>query len=239
MLPKIKHVTFSVTQPSTGIKLTMRPFTVKEEKILLLAQSDTEADGTDAVKQVLNNCMVTDGVDIEKLPMFDIEYLFVKLRAKSVNNVINFTVKEDAEDGEEPFEYPLSIDLDAVEIVFDPEHNKKVTINDNMGFVMKYPTMNVIETVKGHTGGEVELMFTLLANCLDKIYEGDQLFVAGVDFNDKEAIDFIESLPADVFEKVQKFFDTIPRLEYTVEYVTRKGETKKIELKGMQDFFRF
>lgn len=231
-LPKIKHPQFPVIQPSTQNKVFIRPFTVKEEKILLMAAADEDSQ-LDLVKQVLANCITSSEVDVDKLPMFDIEYFFIKLRALSVNNVVDFSIK-DSMDGED---YPISLDLNAVEVVRKPEHTNKIIVDENVGFTLRYPTVTTYEAIKGKADN-IKAMFDVLASCIDIIYEGDKLFKAGVDFTPAEAEDFLESLPAETFTKVQNFFETMPSLRYVVKYTRKDGSEAEHIVEGMASFFR-
>jgi hypothetical protein len=239
-LPKIEHPTFSLIQPSTGKKLTFRPFTVKEEKILLVAAAENTSESTlNMIKQIIGNCIVQENFNVDRLPMFDIEYIFIKLRSKSVGNVIDFKMK-DEQDG---LEYELSVDLDKVEMTPQTKDHNKIMVTDSVGVIMRYPSIEIIEKINRKDelkDQPVETIFHIIASCIDKIFDGDgeNLMVAGQDFTTDEAVTFLEEFPNAAFEKVQKFFDNVPSLEHVIKYKRKDGSDASITLKGLNDFFR-
>jgi hypothetical protein len=231
-LPKISHPTFSVTIPSNQQKIRMRPFLVKEEKILLMAQtSENSKDIVLAIQQVVNNCLVDD-VKIEDLTTFDIEYLFLKLRGKSVSNTIELKYT-DPIDGER---YDIIIDVDDVEIKFDDEHTNKVQITDKTGIILKYPKADVTEKMSPDLGSEVELMFELMKYCIDKYYDENDVYDIASN-TPEDVTEFIDGLDIETFNQIQKFMSTMPRLYHEVSYKRKDGSEGKLILQTLNDFF--
>lgn len=233
-LPKIKHPTFTVVVPSTGEKIRLRPFLVREEKILLLAQtSEDPADISDAIKQVINNCLV-DSIDVDNLTTFDIEYVFLKLRSKSVGNVIDLKYTDPVDE----HVYDLQVNLDDVEIIRDPNHVTKITITKDSGLVLRYPKADMTSTIKD-IDNELDLLFGVIKYCIETVYDADNIYKTS-DFTDEEVEEFINELSVDTFKKIQQFFETMPRLHYEVKYQTKEtNEERKVVLKTLTDFFTF
>jgi hypothetical protein len=228
-LPKIKHPTFKVTIPSLKQEVTLRPFTVQEEKILLMAKSSEKTeDIVSAVKQVIQNC-ITEPVDVDRLATFDIEYLFIKLRAKSVGEIVDLEYTDP--DTKELIKF--KINLDDVEVKHNPEHTNKLPVFDDVGIVMRYPTLEEIEKVESDQNRE-EAAFKMLLSCIDKIYDNNTVYT---DYNEKELADFVNTLPMESMNKVREFFETMPSVEHEVELKNKKGTTKNITLKGITSFF--
>jgi len=230
-LPKINYPIFEVTIPSSKAKVKMRPFLVKEEKVLLTAQTTGNSrDVVLAIKQVVNNCLL-DNVDVEKLATFDLEYLFIKLRGRSINNVIDVTYR----DPDDELDYKLQIDLDKVEIVNDPDHNPNVKINDQVGLVLRYPKTDMLKAVEAATT-EVDLYFEVIKYCIDKVYDENEVYEAK-DYTDEELTEFVTALDVTTFKEVQKFLETMPKLHYETSYTNSEGVEKKVVLQNLNDFF--
>ena len=231
-LPKISHPIFELTLPSTKQTIRYRPFLVKEEKILLTAQASGEPkDIVLAIRQVINNCVLTEGIDVEDLTTFDLEYLFIKIRAKSVNNVISLTYRDLDDDKR----YPVEVDLDKIEIKEDPAHTNVVEIANGLGLTMKYPKADLASSLKV-VDGELDIFFEVLKKCIDTIYDPESVYKAA-DYSDEELDEFIQSLDVDAFQKIQTFFATMPKLYYEVTYTNSLGQEKVIPLTNLNDFF--
>ena len=231
-LPKIEHPTFDVRLPSNKKKIKLRPFLVKEEKILLMAmQSEDTEEIINSIKQVINNCIVTEKIDVDELATLDLEYLFIKLRARSVNNVISLSYR-DLEDNKK---YDVEVNLDDVEIRYDEKHTNNIKINDSIGIILKYPTANVSSQIKD-VKTETELFFKILKNCLDIIYESDNQYKVS-DSTEAEIDEFLQSLDVKAFNKIQDFFTTMPKMHYEVKYVNSNGNERVIVLSTLNDFF--
>lgn len=231
-LPKIEYPTFKVTLPSNKEKVTLRPFLVKEEKILLMAlQSEDPEEVINSIKQVIRNCIVEGSVDIDELATLDVEYLFIKLRARSVNNIIKLTYR----DNEDDKRYDVEVNLDEVSVKYNDKHTNDIKINESVGIKLRYPKAGISSQVKDITS-ETELFFKILKNSLDVIYDKDNEFKVS-DSSEEELDEFIQSLDVKAFNKIQDFFTTMPRLHYEVSYVNSLGNTRTIILNSLNDFF--
>lgn len=231
-LPKIDKPLFEMNVPSQKKKVTFRPFLVKEEKILLVAQqSDDERDIVRALKQILKNCIQESDFDVDSLTTFDLEYMFLKLRAKSVSNI----VKLQYQDNEDEKIYDFEVDLDTIEVQFDPNHTNKIQITDNIGMIMKYPSVNIVNDAP-EDGDPVQIMDHLIRSCIDKIYDAENVYDVK-DYESKEVEEFLNDMPIDAYERVREFFDTLPKMYHELTYTNANGNERKIELSGLRDFF--
>jgi hypothetical protein len=243
MLPKIDVPVYELTVPSNGKKIKFRPFTVKEEKLLLMAyQSDDAKYSVDTIIQVLNNCIIGE-VDVTSFPTFDIEYLFLHLRARSVGEVVNLKYRcnntiETKEDGAEvKCNGQVEIDLNVLEVEMQrsPEHTNKIEISDKLGIVMKYPKMNLVKNES--IDDEFQVILDLIVDCIDYIYDEENLYYAK-DSNKEELTEFLDSLQSKDLEKIKNFFDTMPKLRKTVDFKCKKcGYQEDMQLEGLQSFF--
>lgn len=230
-LPKISHPLFDVVIPSTKLKVKMRPFLVKEEKILLVAQtSENPADIVEAIKQVINNCFV-DHINIDDLTTFDLEYIFVKLRARSVTQIIDLKYT-DPETGKK---YDLVVNLDDVEIKEDPRHKAKIELSDTTGIILRYPRTEMVNSIK-KADTEVDLFFGVIKYCIDKVYDDESVYSLS-DFPEEEQNDFVNNLDVNTFTQIQTFLETMPKLHYEISYQTEEGIEKKLVLSSLTDFF--
>jgi len=230
-LPKIDQPLFDMTIPSTGKKITFRPFLVKEEKILLIAQqSGNDSEIIRAIKQILNNC-IQDDIDLDSFAIFDLEYAFLKLRARSVNNIVKLAYR-DTEDEEV---YNFDLDLDNIEIEMPEKINSKIDITDTVGMTMKYPSASITDKMTNFDN-EVDLMTFFIVNCIDTIYDEDSVYVAD-DFSEEEISEFLDGLDVKSFEKIREFFESVPRLYHKIEYTNSIGSERSIELTSLKDFF--
>jgi len=230
-LPKIDQPIFDMTIPSIGKNITFRPFLVKEEKVLLIAQqSGNDTEVIRAIKQILNNCILID-LDLDSLAIFDIEYMFLKLHSKSVNNIVKLSYR-DTEDGEV---YDFELDLDTIEVTMPEKINSKIEITENVGMTMKYPSASITDRMKDFDN-EVDLMTFFIVNCIDTIYDEDNVYVAS-DFTEEEISEFLDGLNVKSFEKIREFFENIPRLYHKIEYKNSIGSDRSIELTSLKDFF--
>jgi len=234
-LPKLKHPTFELTVPSTNQKVIYRPFLVKEEKILLLSQaSDKLEDLVRSVKQIINNCIIKGDIDIDALPTFDIEYIFLKLRANSVSDIAKFTIAD--KDSKKDIE--IELDLKDVEIFRPKDHTSKIDLGNNVSLEMIYPTYDAL-TKHGDGDGHnmaVEATFDMIKVSIGKVIVGEDEVYEFKDYTESEVDNFVESLTSQSFRDIQTFFDTMPRLEHTVEYKVGNRTEKKV-FSGLADFF--
>lgn len=231
-LPKIDLPLFQITIPSTGKKTTFRPFTVKEEKIMLIARESKDIDQIIlSVKQIINNCV--EGVDVEKLAVFDIEYLMINIRSKSVSNDVSFSIK-DPDTNETVM---LNFDIEKVNITKNPEHNPVIQINDTYHVKMRYPTINELKTLAAaNEGKQTEAVFSIMMSCIEAIMTEDQVYKLE-EFSDKEVADFIDSLSTTTVQLIQKFFETMPQMRIELPYKTKEGVTKTFVIQGVETFF--
>ncbi len=233
-LPKISHPLFDVTIPSNNKTIKIRPMLVKEEKILLIAKSGGDPrDALTAVKQVVNNCILDDKINVDTLTTFDIEYLFLKIRAYSISNVSKVAYI-DAEDDET---YEFEVNLDDVIVKFPEDIDKKVKVNDDITVMMKYAPAALM-TDEDFTKTDINKYFDMLiAYCVDKIYEGDEEFDLK-DISKEELQKYLEEEFDPVsYDKMRKFVVNMPRLHYEINYTNSKGTERKILMTSLVDFF--
>ena len=236
-LPIIENPRYELTLPSSDVQVQFRPFIVKEEKILLIAMETKDNNEiVNATKDILKACTY-EALDIDSLPMFDIEYLLLQIRSKSVGEVAKFKVicpddKQTAAD--------VEFDLSAVQVQVDDDHSNKVVIDEErkLGLVLNYPSLGITKAGFDVNKENVETMFKVVASCIDHIYEGDKTYPAK-DSTKKELVEFLEGLSQKAFLKIKKFFDTMPQLRHEVEVTNPKtGIVSKVTFKGLQDFFQ-
>ena len=231
-LPVINTPTYELTVPSTKDTLVYRPFLVKEEKILLMAmEEENETQLNRALKQVVNNCTFQK-VKVDKLPLFDLEYIFLRIRAKSVGEVAQLSLL--CEDDGETY-VPIEIDLESIEVEFQEDHNTKIEITDDIGIVMSYPTFEYLDFSVEES--DINKLFDIIGSSIHQIFEGETVYER-TDFNKKELKTFLESLTSEQFQKVQNFFETMPRLRHTIEIENPKTKvTNTVVLEGLNAFF--
>ena len=230
-LPKIDIPIQEMTLPSTGEKVKYRPFTVKEEKILLVAQeSNDPTNEVLAAKQVVNNCLIDK--EVSDLAMFDLEYVLMYIRARSVNNVINFTIKDP--ETEEPVE--LELDIDKIQITKNEEHTNEVKINDEYRLFLRYPTIDEFARLTTMDQSDPLSDYTLLVSCIDYIASEDELYYFK-DYNQEEIDTFMEDLSTDIVNGITKFFETMPKLRHEMTYINENGNEKTFVVEGMRSFF--
>lgn len=229
-LPKISQPIFQLSLPSNGKVVHYRPFTVREEKLLLMAQESGERkDIINVYKQLINNCAV-DPVDVDNLAAIDLEYFFVCLRAKSVSNISKVLIKD--KDDEESYEVEVNLDKIQVEKKGNVSNNVKLT--ETIGVILKYPTFNTLSKID--MDNNVDSTFAILRGCIDQIYEGEEVFETA-NYSKQELDDFILSLNKNQIEEIQKFFEAMPKLVYDGKYVTKDKVVKDIRIEGLENFF--
>ena len=233
-LPVINAPTYELAIPSTKEKIKYRPFLVKEEKILLLAmEEDDEKTITVALKQIIENC--TDGkIDVDKLALFDLEFIFLRIRAKSVGE--NVQVSLLCQDDGETY-VPVEIPLEEIKVMHTKGHKNKIKLTKDIGITMRYPQLNMMAMQSQGDTPTVEQTFNILGDCIENITEGETVHER-IDFNDTELKTFLESLNTKQFQSIQNFFETMPKLQHTVEVENPKTKVMNtIVLEGMQSFF--
>ena len=236
-LPTIVTPTYELELPSTGKKVKYRPFLVKEEKLLVLAlETEDTKDISTAIKTVLKNCIQTRGVKVENLPTFDIEYLFLNIRGKSVGEEVEVNLI--APDDEET-QVPVTISIDDIKIQKSKEHNSKVKLDDTLMMEMKYPSLDQFIKSNFDFTEEVSMdqSFDLIASCIDKIYNEEEVW-STADCTKKEVKDFLEQMNSMQFKEIEKFFETMPKLSHSVTFTNPKTKVEStVVLEGLSSFF--
>jgi citrate lyase gamma subunit len=236
-LPTIATPTYELEIPSTGKKIRYRPFLVKEEKILILAlESEDTKQIANAVKEVIANCIQTKGVKVEQLSTFDIEYIFLNVRGKSVGEDVEVLITC-PDDGRT--QVPALINLDEIKVQISPEHTRDIKLDDNLTLRMKYPSMN--EFVKTNFAVSEELTlddtFSMIASCIEQVYSEEESWAAA-DCTPKEMSQFLEQLSSKQFKEIEKFFETMPKLSHTIQVTnSNTGVTSEVVLEGLSAFF--
>ena len=235
-LPKISTPTYELELPSTGKKIKYRPFLVKEEKILIIAmESEDEKQITNAIKEVISSCIITRGVKIDQLSTFDIEYLFLNIRGKSVGEEVEVMVTC-PDDG--VTQIPTVINLDEIRVQKGKNHSRDIKLDDELILRMKYPSLD--EFIKNNFSGEeisVDNTFDLIASCVEQVYSEEESWSAS-DCTKKVLKQFLEQLSSRQFKEIETFFDTMPKLSHTVTVTNPKtGVESDIVLEGLTAFF--
>ncbi len=236
-LPKIATPTYELELPSTGETVQYRPFLVKEEKLLVIAlESDDTKQITTAIKSVIKNCILTKGIKVEQLPTFDIEYLFLNIRGKSVGEDIEVNVI--CPDDEET-EVKVNINLDDIQVQKSDDHSDNIKLDDNIMMQMKYPSLDqfIKNNFEINDKNMMDQSFDLIASCVDKIFTQDEVWAAA-DCTKKEMTDFLEQMNSSQFKEIETFFETMPKLSHTIK--VKNPNTKKesdIVLEGLASFF--
>jgi hypothetical protein len=232
-LPKLATPEFETVIPSTKEPIKFRPFLVKEEKILYMAlESGDTNDIKNGILSILDNCILTPGVNVNEFATYDVEYLFLKLRSKSVGEIISLNIKHQYSECEGIKSYELN--LDDVEIHYNEDHKDTIMITDKVGIKMKMPNLT---DVLNNTSNDIDVdsIFKLLLKSVECIFDEENVYD---EFSEDELKEFMDNLTQDQFLEVQKFFDTIPKLYHSIEWTCDKcGETETIELQGLQSFF--
>ena len=236
-LPTIVTPSYELELPSTGKKVKYRPFLVKEEKLLVLAlETESTKDISTAIKTVLKNCIQTRGIKVENLPTFDIEYLFLNIRGKSVGEEVevNLIAPDD-----EVTEVPVTINIDDIKIQKSEEHTNKVKLDDSLIMEMKYPSLDQFIKSNFDFGEEVSMdqSFDLIASCIDKIYNEEEVW-STADCTKKEVKEFLEQMNSMQFKEIENFFETMPKLSHSVTFKNPKTKVEStVVLEGLSSFF--
>lgn len=234
-LPKIATPTFELIIPSTKKKIKYRPFLVKEEKVLVLAMESEDIEQiARAIKDVLSACIITRGVKVNELSTFDIEYLFLNVRGKSVGESIDVIVTCQ-DDGET--KVPLTIFIDEIKVVDYPEHKSDIKLDDTLTLRMKYPSLGEFITQNFGDGLDLQSSFDVIASCIDMIYSDEETWESK-DTPKKEWVEFVEQLNSSQFKEIEYFFNTMPKLSHTVKYENpNTGVENEVVLEGLASFF--
>ena len=236
-LPKIVTPTYELELPSTEETIQYRPFLVKEEKVLVIAlESEDTKQITTAIKTVLKNCIQTKGIKVEALPTFDIEYLFLNVRGKSVGETIevNITCPDDDETTTK-----IEVDLDDIKVQKTEEHTNQIKLDDSIMMELKYPSLDqfIKSNFDFNEGNQMDQSFQLIGSCIDKIYTDDEVWAAA-DCTKKEINEFLESMNSNQFKEIEKFFETMPKLSHTVKVTNPKTKVESdVVIEGLASFF--
>ena len=236
-LPKISAPTYELVLPSTKKTVKYRPFLVREEKLLVLAlESEDSKQITDAIRSVIKECIQTRGIKVEQLPIFDIEYLFLNIRGKSVGEEVEVNIIA-PDDGET--EIPVKINLDDIQVQEGEGHTKQIKLDDSLMMEMRYPSLD--QFIKNNFDFEektnIDQSFELISTCIDKIYSEEEVWSCD-DVSKKEVVEFLEQMNSVQFKLIESFFNTMPKLSHTLEVtnpVTKKKST--VVLEGLSSFF--
>lgn len=237
VLPKISTPIYELEIPSSKKKIRYRPFLVKEEKILIIAlESEDSKQIANAVKNVISNCILSKGIKVEDLSTFDIEYLFLNIRGKSVGETVDvlITCPDD-----ETTQVPMSINLDEINVEFDPKHSRDIKLDDTLTLRMRYPSMTEFIKNNFDSGDSVSVddTFDLIVSCIDQIYSEEESWSAS-DSTKKELLEFVEQLSSKQFKEVEKFFETMPKLSHTIKIKNPKTDVEsEVVLEGLSAFF--
>tara|TARA_B100000579_G_scaffold30782_1_gene21606 strand:- start:720 stop:1439 length:720 start_codon:yes stop_codon:yes gene_type:complete len=236
-LPKIATPTYSLELPSTGKEINYRPFLVKEEKLLVLAlESEDNKQITTAIKTVIKSCVSTKGIKVETLPTFDIEFLFLNIRGKSVGEEleVNIVCPDD-----KVTEVPVVIDLDDIQIQKVDDHTNQIKIDDSIMMEMKYPSLDqfIKNNFDFNEGNQMDQSFDLIASCIDKIYTEEEVW-STADCTKKEVKEFLDSMNSSQFKEIEHFFETMPKLSHTIKVKNPKTKVESdVVLEGLASFF--
>jgi hypothetical protein len=236
-LPKISTPTYELELPSTGETIQYRPFLVKEEKLLVIAlESEDTKQITTAIKTVIKNCILTKNIKVESLPTFDIEYLFLNIRGKSVGEEleVNIICPDDGET-----QVPVKINLDDIQVQKNDEHLNRIKLDNSIMMEMKYPSLD--QFIKNNfdfdNKNAMDQSFELIASCIDKIFTEEEVWTAA-DVTKKEMTDFLESMNSSQFKDIEKFFETMPKLSHTIKVTNPVTEIEsEVVLEGLASFF--
>ncbi len=236
-LPKIATPTFELEIPSLKKTIKYRPFLVKEEKILILAmESEDPKQIAEAVKTVISNCIITKGIKVADLATFDIEYMFLNIRGKSVGENIDvlITCPDDNET-----QVPTSIDIDDIQVTYNENHSRDIKLDDTLTLRMKYPSMQ--EFIKNNftqsTNVSVDDTFDMIASCIEQVYSEEESWAAS-DMTKKELLEFVEQFTSKQFKEIERFFETMPKLSHTVKLKNpNTGVESEVVLEGLTSFF--
>jgi len=237
-LPKIATPSYHLELPSTGQQIEYRPFLVKEEKLLILAlEGENTKEITTAIKNVIKSCIKTKNIKVENLPTFDIEYLFLNIRGKSVGEEVEVSLIC-PDDGETTVSVKMYVD--DIKVIKNEEHTNKIEIDDNITMEMKYPSLD--QFIKNNfdfsvDSKSVDQSFDMIANCVDKIYTNEEVWSAS-DVSKSEMVEFLDQMNTTQFKKIEKFFETMPKLSHDVKIKNpNTGVESTITLEGLSSFF--
>jgi hypothetical protein len=236
-LPKIATPIYELELPSLKKKIRYRPFLVKEEKVLIIAmESEDQKQITNAIKTVIGNCILSRGIKVDSLSTFDIEYLFLNIRGKSVGESVEVLITC-PDDGET--QVPVTIDLDEISVTNDPEHSRDIRLDDKLIMRMKYPSLS--EFIKTNfsmeEGSGITESFDLVSSCIEQVYNEEESWSAS-ECSKKELNEFVEQLSSKQFKEIEKFFETMPKLSHIIKVINPNTKVEsEVVLEGLSSFF--
>lgn len=231
-LPKIDQPVYTIKLPSTQENFRFRPFLVKEEKLLLMAkESQNLSDILTAIKQIVGNCSIDKKFNVDKIALFDLEYVFLKLRSFSVNNIVKVAYR----DNEDEKIYNFEVNLENVEVKYPEKLDNVIKITDKSGIIMKHPPATLYDDQE-FLNLEKEYLFELIVRCIDKIYNEEEIYESK-DYKKEELSEFLENLSIKTFEEIQNFLVNTPKLEYVIKYKNDFNDDREIVLSSLNDFF--
>jgi ribosomal protein L11 len=236
-LPKIATPIYELELPSLKKKIRYRPFLVKEEKVLIIAmESEDQKQITNAIKTVIGNCILSRGIKVDSLSTFDIEYLFLNIRGKSVGESVEVLITC-PDDGET--QVPVTIDLDEINVTIDPEHSRDIMLDDKLTMRMKYPSLS--EFIKTNfsmeEGSGITESFDLVSSCIEQVYNEEESWSAS-ECSKKELNEFVEQLSSKQFKEIEKFFETMPKLSHIIKVINPNTKVEsEVVLEGLSSFF--
>ena len=232
-LPKIDKPIFDINVPILNKTYKCRPYLVKEEKILLLAQQSGEFNQiVNATKQIINNCIIDDEIDFSKMPYWALEWIILQLRIQSAGE----TVKVSYQDNDDNEVYQFDIDLTEIQLVADPDHTDVIDITDSIQLKMKYPTLDHLTNTEGLNTDNVSNVYNLIKMSIDNIYTNDEMFEFD-NYSDEEKTEFVDQFDTASLLKVAKFFDGAPTIKHDIVYTNKNDKERRIELRSLNDFF--
>jgi hypothetical protein len=230
-LPKLDTPLYNITLPVSQKKISFRAFKVKEEKVLLTGKEGSAKDQLAAMRQLLINCVETPkDFDPDVLSMPDIEYLFIQLRARSVQNIVELKYR----DKEDNIVYDFEVDLDDIKPTIDSDRQNKIKLNETIGIELMDPTLGVLSEIDITDMDNSENAYAVIAACTKQVWDADEVYD---DFTKDELIDFLQSMDIKMFTKMKEFFETAPKITHELKYVNAEGNDRSIKLEGISDFF--
>lgn len=231
-LPKIDQPVYNIKVPSTKESFKFRPFLVKEEKLLLMAkESQNLSDVLTAIKQIVGNCSIDRKFNVDKIALFDLEYIFLKLRSFSVSNIVKVAYR----DNEDERIYNFEVDLEKVEVKFPEKVDNVIKITEKSGIIMRHPPATLYDDQE-FLNLEKEYLFELIVRCIDKIYNEEEIYESK-DYKKEDLSEFLENLSIKTFEEIQAFLVNTPKLEYVIKYKNENNNDREIVLSSLNDFF--
>lgn len=232
MLPTIQHPVFTLDLPISKTKIRYRPMLVREEKMLLIAKESRDQQTIiENVKAIINNC-VQESIDFDTLPLVEVEYIFLHLRAKSVGDSIELRIVDEHNNS---IKHDVNFSVDEIEIIIDPQNNRHIKLDDSIGIMMKYPTLNSQKNIQINTTSDFDFYSTVM-NGIDSVYDMESVYKFS-ESSDTEKLAFIDSLSVAHLEKIRDFFATLPKLSKEIKYINSKGDEAVLVLESFYDFF--